>query len=654
MEANETEKQGTSWSIGTSRMNLTQRYMESVKYAGYGDVTEELRNEIDYRKRVSVMFSEIHMSDEDSADLLPEALMEAYWQGRDTISKCYWAQMRGSNDIVCVRVDVRVIPQLDTGELFAFYSNWDVTHEKNLERIMERIIEFDYDYVECIFTRNGHFKIMAREKNSICPSRSGDDYDADIREYLTRVAVTDQLEESIRSMQIAAIVEHLDKEPLYTREVDVREQDGSVRRKMLRYAYMDRGMGTVVKSCVDIDDIIKEEKEKQEQLEVALETAERANGAKSEFLAHMSHDIRTPMNAIIGMTSIAKEECTDETILGYLDRIETSGQFLLGLINDILDISKIESGNLRLKPRMLQREEFVSAINTNIRPLMEQKNIRFAYDEHCGVDCIYTDPVRFNQIFFNILSNAAKYTPEGGTVTFSAESVRKVENVEWVRFTISDNGVGMSREFLEHAFEPFSQESNRALTQQWQGTGLGLSIVKKLIGIMGGEIGIESEEGKGTRVTIDLPLTIGVSEDNRKKPVVQQNLSSLKGRHVLLVEDNEINTFVARRMLESQGMIVDHAENGKEAVDFVEGSSNGYFDAIVMDIRMPVMNGLEATRAIRALAREDARSVPIIAMTANAYDEDMRRSLEAGMDAHLAKPIEPQTLFDTLLKYIRK
>lgn len=652
METNEMEKQGTAWSIGTSRINLTQRYVESVKYAGYGDYTEELRNEMDYRERISKIFSEIHMSDEDNADLSPDALMEAYWQGRDTISKCYWAQLRKTKDIIWVRVDVRVVPQLDTGELYAYYSNWDVTHEKHLDRIMELIIEFDYDYVECIFTHNGHFKIMAREKNSMCPSRSGEDYDADIREYLTRVAVTNQLESSIQAMQIAAICQYLEKEPLYIQEIDVREADGSVRRKMLRYAYMNREMGTVVKSCTDIDDIVKEEKKKQELLEVALETAERANGAKSEFLAHMSHDIRTPMNAIIGITSIAKKECSDETILGYLDKIETSGQFLLGLINDILDISKIESGNLYLEPRLVTLEEFESGIDTNIRPLMMKKNIDFRYDMNCGLNCIYTDAVRFNQIFFNILSNAAKYTPEGGKVVFSAEKLREEKGLEWVRFAVRDTGVGMSREFLEHAFEPFTQESSRVLTQQWQGTGLGLSIVKKLVGIMDGEIQIRSEVGKGTEVIVDLPLEPAAPDGKSKKPVKEKQLENLKGRHILLVEDNEINTFVARRILESKEMIVDHAENGKRAVELVAESPEGYFDAIVMDIRMPVMNGLEATIAIRQMNRGDAKRIPIIAMTANAYDEDMRQSLDAGMNAHLAKPIEPQVMLETLAKYI--
>lgn len=649
----EYDMQDTELLIGTSRVNLTQGVVEAVKYTGWGDFTEKVAYQMDYRKRIETLFSEVHISDEDNEDLSPEGLMESYWSGKDNVSKTYWAERRDTKDVVWIRVDARVVPRLDTGELIALFSNWDVTRTKNTDRMMELIIEFDYDYVEYILARNGHYEIMAKESGAISPKRKGNDYDSDIAEYLRKVAVSEHLEEDICKMQVPAIVKHLEKEPLYIQEVDVREADGSIRRKMLRYAYMDRQIGSIIKSCTDIEDIVKEEKKKQEQLEEALEEAERANGAKSEFLAHMSHDIRTPMNAIIGMTSIAKEECKDEKILEYLEKIEGSGQFLLGLINDILDISKIESGNLKLNSRIVHLEEFDSAIDTSIRPLMEEKKIEFQYDMHCGVDCIYTDSVRFNQIFFNILSNAAKYTPEGGKVIFTAESLRREQDIEWVRFVVQDTGVGMSQEFLSHAFEAFVQESNRELAQQWQGTGLGLSIVKKLVGMMEGEIHINSEIGKGTEVVIDLPLTIAKPEGEHKKPVAEEQPQDLKDRRVLLVEDNEINTFVARRILENQGAIVEHAENGKEAVDAVVGNPEGYYEVIIMDIRMPVMNGLEATAAIRKLERSDAGSIPIIAMTANAYDEDMRQSLEAGMNAHLAKPIDPQVFLDTIRKYIK-
>ena len=639
--------------LGMSRINLSQRIVESIKYAGWEDSKGTLKHELDYRKRMERFFSHIHLSDEENAELSVDALYAAYWQGQDALSKTYWAERRGTLDFMWVRVDVRIVPRLETGDLIAFFSNWDVSRTKNLDRMMALLIEFDYDYVEYISAKSGRYEIMAKGRHSVSPPLQGSDYDKDIAEYLRKVAVSDQLEEDIIQMQLPVICRQLETERSYIREADVREADGSIRRKMVRYAYMDRSMGTIIKSCTDIEDIVKAEKKKQEQLERALEEAERANNAKSEFLANMSHDIRTPMNAIIGLTGIARQESTEPVIRDYLQKIENSGEFLLGLINDVLDISKIESGNLKLNLRQMSLEEFNSSIDTNIRSMMQKKNLDFRYEMRCDVHSIYADPIRFNQIFFNLLSNAIKYTPEGGEVVFSVESLRQEKDEEWMRFCVRDTGIGMSQEFLAHAFEPFMQENNQSLTQQWQGTGLGLSIVNKLVGLMGGEIQIQSEPGKGTEVTVDLPFKLGKPRGRAKKTVEEKRVENLKDRRILLVEDNDINAFVARRLMESKGMLVEHATNGMEAVEAVKGHEPGYYDVIVMDIRMPVMNGLEATAAIREMDRDDAKDIPIIAMTANAYDEDMHRSIEAGMNAHLAKPIEPQKLMDTLLSLIR-
>ena len=649
------EYQGGKWNseqtIGISQVNLSTGEVEVANAYTRGDYTEQLRHEVSLRNRLKKIFKEIHMSDSDNRELMPKSLIKAYGQGRETCSKIFWA-VDDKDDVFWVRVDVRIVPRQETGDLIAFYSNWDVTHEKNLDYMLERMIEFDYDYLKYISTRNGHYEVMAQESDKIQTKLSGDDYNADIREYIEKVAVSDCIEQDVEALQLPAILAHLEKESTYSYELDIRETDGSVRRKMLRYAYMNREMGTVIKSCTDIEDIVTEERKKQEQLEQALEAAERANGAKSEFLANMSHDIRTPMNAIIGLTSIAKDECRDENILSYLEKIEGSGKFLLSLINDILDVAKIESGSLDLKPRLMGLDELDDAINTNIRPLMESRNIRFHYEKEAKISGIYVDVVRFYQIFFNILSNAAKYTPERGEVVFWIRCLRKEDDVEWVRFIVKDTGIGMSEEFVEHAFEPFVQETRRERAQQWRGTGLGLTIVKKLVDLMEGHIYIHSVLGKGTSVVVDLPLRLAEFHQESHRENKMNRIDALRGTQVLLVEDNEINTFVARRILESHGIEVEHAKNGQEAVSMVEASEWGYYDLILMDIRMPVMDGLEATEHIRCMEREDAKHMPIIAMTANAYDEDMQKSLHAGMNAHLSKPIEPSVLLDTLLKYL--
>ena len=301
----------------------------------------------------------------------------------------------------------------------------------------------------------------------------------------------------------------------------------------------------------------------------------------------MSHDIRTPMNAIIGLTSIAKDECRDENILSYLEKIEGSGKFLLSLINDILDVAKIESGSLDLKPRLMGLGELDDAINTNIRPLMESRNIHFRYEKEAKISGIYVDVVRFYQIFFNILSNAAKYTPEGGEVVFWIRCLRKEDDVEWVRFIVKDTGIGMSEEFVTHAFEPFVQETRRERAQQWRETGLGLTIVKKLVDLMEGHIYLHSVLGKGTSVVVDLPLRLAEFRQESHRENKMNRIDALRGKQVLLVEDNEINTFVARRILESHGIEVEHAKNGQEAVSMVEASEWGYYDLILMDIRTP-------------------------------------------------------------------
>ena len=391
---------------------------------------------------------------------------------------------------------------------------------------------------------------------------------------------------------------------------------------------------------------------KNEELEVAAYKAESIAHAKSEFLSRMSHDIRTPMNAIIGLTHLARDEEDLQVVREYLHNIDTSSTFLLGLINDILDMSKIENGELTLREGSFTKQEFEDSINTVIRPQMEEKDIHFVFRLSDQSTCIWVDRLRFSQIFFNLLSNAAKFTPTGGTVEFLSESLEPRGEKIGICFTIRDNGVGMSQEFMDHMYDPFSQERS-ALGDTVKGTGLGLPIVKNLVDAMGGEISVNSQLGKGTEFTVK--LYVPVAEEKKQETEEEKDTSTekLKGDRILLVEDNEINIYVAQIILEKAGCIVTVARNGEEAVKLFQESEIYQFDAILMDVRMPIMNGLDATRAIRRMDRPDAPEVPIIAMTADAFDEERRNTLEAGMDYHLSKPINPTILYKVLAEYIQ-
>ena len=399
-------------------------------------------------------------------------------------------------------------------------------------------------------------------------------------------------------------------------------------------------------------ELAREISEKNAELRAALAKAESAGNAKTEFLSRMSHDIRTPMNAIIGLARLAQAESDPEKVQDYLGKISSSSDFLLGLINDILDMSKIENGDLTLSEEQLTRESFESSIDTVIRPIMDERRIHFTCDLDEFPPCILADKLRFNQIFFNLLSNAAKFTPEGGRVSLAVKSLGEQGGCARLRLTVRDNGVGMSPEFQKHMYDPFAQE--QAHLSNEHGTGLGLPIVKSLVDAMGGTIQVESAPGCGTWFAVELAVeTATAGEAASPEDEMQDRMGDkIIGARILLVEDNELNVEVAQLILEQMGCVVETAENGQIAVSRFSVSPDRWYDTVLMDVRMPVMDGIEATRAIRALDRADAASVPIIAMTADAFDDERKRTLEAGMDYHLSKPIDPQLLYRTLARFI--
>ncbi len=393
----------------------------------------------------------------------------------------------------------------------------------------------------------------------------------------------------------------------------------------------------------------------KETAEQAFQIAEEANRAKSSFLSNMSHDIRTPMNAIVGFsTLLARDADNPEKVLEYTKKITASSQHLLGLINDILDISKIEAGKTTLNLTNESILELIENIDSIIRPQMKEKGHTFViHTEALEHEAVMMDKLRMNQILLNLLSNAVKYTPDGGHVTLTVQEMPQyAKQLARFRFVVEDNGYGMSEEYQQKIFQVFTREED-SVTNKIQGTGLGMAITKNLLDLMGGSISVKSEKGKGSTFTVDLEFHVGeaASLSSRESEIRKdsgEGGSVLRGMHILIAEDNEINAEILSELLNMAGATCEVCENGQLVVEAFSISSPGQYQLVLMDVQMPVMNGYEATRAIRELGHPMALTIPIIAMTANAFAEDIRDALEAGMNAHVAKPIDMGVLEKTV------
>ena len=419
-------------------------------------------------------------------------------------------------------------------------------------------------------------------------------------------------------------------------------------------------IGYLLGTCLLHSFVVEDEKDEyREALKKALHAAEEASKAKSSFLSSMSHEIRTPMNAIIGINNIAlNDPTTNDKTKEYLKKIGTSAEHLLEIINDILDMSRIESGKLTLKNETFLLSKEINQVNTIISGQCNEKNINYSFNVNGSINGYYTgDAMKLKQVLINILGNSVKFTSEGGSIKFTIDEVSETGATKSYRFIISDTGIGMSEEYLPHIFDAFSQEDN-ASTSKYGSTGLGMPITKSIVEMMKGQIKVESEKGKGT--TFTLTITFNKSEKKDLSDASSENITktdastdeALKGKRILLAEDIAINAEIMVAILSSKGLETDVAENGRIAVDLFTSHDPGYYMAIFMDMKMPEVDGLEAARLIRNSEHPDAKNIPIIALTANAFDEDVQKSHEAGMNDHLSKPVEPEIIFKTLGKYI--
>lgn len=525
-------------------------------------------------------------------------------------------------------------------------------NKKTIDRILSAVTE-DFVFLVVVDVRTRIEKVFFLS-NGPRPKWTGKDktYDENIKEYAEKIVAPEDRARFLETVEFDSLMNYFKKSG---NEVSIEYDviiDGERRRYQGKFTFSTQDPEGV-KIYVGVRDITKIEEERTEynrRLMSALAEAEEANKGKSYFLFNMSHDIRTPLNAVIGYSELAKKHLDDRDVLeDYINKIQICGNQLLGLIGDVLDMAKIESGKIDLSRNPCLCQDMMNEVVVSVNESAKEKGLSFEASGNACHTTILCDKVKVQKILLNILSNAVKYTPGGGKVTLSVhEEIKGDGDLSDFTFVIRDNGIGISKEFLPYVFNSFSRERNATLSGV-SGTGLGMTITKRLVDAMGGKIEIESEQGKGTTVTVFLTFKRFENKVIEKKEEKLPEIS-LEGKRVLLAEDNEINSEIASEMLREVGISTEVVTNGEECVNALLSHSAGYYDLVLMDVQMPVMDGYEATRTIRRFQDKDKRMIPVIAMTANVFEEDKEKAYQSGMNGHLSKPIDMALLISTLNK----
>ena len=581
----------------------------------------------------------------------PGQLMNRFRKGETSVCMEYLRLMPDGKPS-WVSTTTTMMEVLETKQVLAYMYTEDLSVQQLEQLVLQRSLGTEVDYVMYVDLEGG-MTVQAEfsGENTERHLEKEFTYENFLRNLeLYEHICAEDLPRCRQAFNLNAITGGLAGPKEYTFNYGVRTQDGSQQIKSVRWFYLSSRKKHLVCVRRDITALNKMERQQRQALQKALTEARLANAAKSDFLSRMSHDIRTPMNGVLGLTRLALEEPDLAAVRDYLRKIQISGEFLLGLVNDILDLSKVESGKLELYPEPYSQTEFIKSITGIIEPLARAKGVQFKiWPGHVDAPLLL-DKLRLNQIFFNLLSNAVKFTSAGGRVDFYMDGEWQPDGSLIAKFKVQDNGIGIKPEFLPHIFESFSQDPQTARDKGRIGSGLGLAIVKNLVELFGGTVAVTSKLGQGTAFSVVLPAKVAkLTATSATGTAVQ---ADLRGRRLLLAEDNKINAEIATKLLQKQGMTVDWVEDGTLVLQKFESAPENYYDAVLLDIRMPKMDGLSTARYLRAMNRKDVVQVPIVALTANAFDEDIRRSLEAGMNAHLAKPLNPQELYQTLAELI--
>lgn len=634
--------------------NITKNFIyEIVDYTNselletFGDVRE------DFFTGIGTLIVDQKEREEFYSKYLNAPSLRAYENGiNEVVMSCY-IQLPNQKSGKYVQFKVVLVETPDTGDVTGILTVTDITETTIREKIFMKLSSSNYDLVANLNLLEDTYEIVSGGDENFtelrgCSSKR-------IQDVMKKTVVETEQAYFMKMLNPENMLKQLEKKESYSFTYSIMNADGTLRAKNMMVAAVDLRLGRVCLIRADVTEVLLAERAAKEELERALEAAKKASRVKSDFLSSMSHDIRTPMNAIVGMTTLALANIENqEKIKEYLQKISVSSQHLLSLINDILDMSQIEQSKICLNQQPIWLEEMmnhiasimeVQAENRGIHFQIERKEIRHSY--------FLGDMLRIKQILINLLSNAVKFTMEGGKILFRVEEKEaEQENYVRYRFTVKDTGIGMSREFQTRLFEPFIRSEKVAKVE---GTGLGLSITKGLVDLMGGQIFVQSKSHEGTTFYIDLEFQkMEEIKKDRKETQVEGEKEDLFGSHFLLVEDNEINSEILGELLQMQGATYTIVMNGQQAVEEMERSEPGTYDAIFMDIQMLVMNGYEATKAIRKLDHPDAKSIVILAMTANAFAEDVHASLEAGMNGHIAKPVDMDLVYHTIEKLVKK
>ncbi|MDO4806631.1 MAG: ATP-binding protein [Coriobacteriales bacterium] len=590
-----------------------------------------------------------------------EGLLACYQQGRKQVEETLLCRSANGNPVF-VRVEITLSVQLATNDVVALITERQCTNDLVDEVILTKALAGQFDMITCLI--DGHYEVIIGEnsearRGSIFPKHRRGAYADYLAEQVAPVIMGTN--EQRRELMEALSPERVDLELARREPYEVNiscNVGGEVFYKRFVFYVIDAATKFYLLLKSDTTTARIEEIERNERLREALEEAQRASQAKTTFLSNMSHDIRTPMNAIVGYTEFAKRAETMDDMRLYLQKIDASSAYLLALINDVLEMSRIESGKLELEMEDVDLCEVMRDLKGMFETQMAEKGVAFDVRgkdmRNCLVRC---DATRFNRVLLNLLSNAYKFTPEGGSVTVTFTQLEEApDGFASYQISVKDAGIGMSPEFAAKVFDEFERERNTTASGI-QGTGLGMAITKRIVDMMGGSIDVISEPGKGTEFVVRVKMeTREETPEEQAVGVVQdeEEFDDFEGMRVLLAEDNEINREIACMLLEELGFVLDAVTNGQEAVDKLVEVGPGHYDLVITDIQMPVMNGYDEARAIRALDDPALAGIPIVAMSANAFKEDVDAAMAVGMNGYVSKPIDMGEVIDELTRVMRE